>query len=206
MRNLLLCLVYVCFAAAAARAQTTPENPLAHDQQTFDQAAAEYDAGHYEAAYKLFLVLAGDNDIAAARNVAMMKRKGLGCARDPQGALDYMKQAAEGGLATAAADLADMLLDGEAGPPDVKAALPWLEAAAKAGHPRAQYRLGEMFETGNVVPKDLNKAQILYGEAAASGMPGAGERLEAVKAQLARESPTTTQPNAPPNAAEQPRP
>ena len=45
------------------------------------------------------------------------------------------QRAAEAGLPTAQADLADMLLKGEAGPPDPKRALPLLEAAAAANHP-----------------------------------------------------------------------
>ena len=59
-----------------------------------------------------------DDDIAAMRNVAMMLRQGLGTDKDPKGAEDLYQRAAEAGLPTAQADLADMLLKGEAGPPD----------------------------------------------------------------------------------------
>jgi len=157
-------------------------NPLAGDQETFDRAAAEYDAGNYENAYGMFLYLADHNDIAAMRNVALMKRKGIGCDRDPEGARDYLKKAAEGGLATAAADLADMLLKGEGGPPDPEAALHWLKVAALARHPRAEYELGKMYETGNIVPKDIPMAKMLYEDAAAADMADANARLTALKA------------------------
>ena len=76
------------------------------------------------------------------RNVAMMLRKGQGVAKDPKKAEELYQRAAEAGLPTAQADLADMLLKGEAGPPDPGRALPLLEAAAAANHPVAQYRAG----------------------------------------------------------------
>ena len=57
-------------------------------------------------------------------------------------------RAAEAGLPTAQADLADMLIQGEAGPPDPQRALPLLEAAAAANHPLAQYELAQFYEIG----------------------------------------------------------
>jgi TPR repeat protein len=181
MRSIFLALALVFLASAAALADP-PANPLAGDQETFDRAAAEYDAGRYENAYGMFLYLADHNDVAAMRNVALMKRKGLGCERDPEGARNYLKQAAEGGLATAAADLADMLLNGEGGPADPKGALHWLKLAAAARHPRAEYELAQMYETGNLVPKDIQTAESLYEDAAGAGMKEAYTRLTALKA------------------------
>jgi len=87
-------------------------------------------------------------------------------------------RAAEAGLPTAQADLADMLIRGEAGPPDPGRALPLLEAAAAANHPMAQYELAQFYETGQLVPRNLTVARNLYAAAASHGMKEAQARLE----------------------------
>ena len=116
-------------------------------KKIFDQGVAAYDAKNYAEAFQIFSSI-DDRDLAAMRNEALMLRKGLGMAKDPKAAEEMYPRAAQGGLATAAADLGEMLLKGEAGPPDVKAALPWLAAAADAGHPVAAFELAELYETG----------------------------------------------------------
>jgi TPR repeat protein len=195
MRFLLsLACACVWLAAGPVLAQDTPQS-LAHDQPKFDRAAADYDAGNYDQAYNEFLELADDDDIAAMRNVALMKRKGLGTDKDPEGAREYLERAADGGLPTAQYDLAEMMLDGEGGSADPKSALPWLQMAAKAHHPMAEFRLGELYEEGTTVPQDLAKAESLYVQAAARGMAEASERLAAVEAAKARYD----RPEQPPN-------
>ena len=142
---------------------------------------AAFDAKDYKRAFDIFSKLADDDDIAARRNVALMERRGLGTAKDPEAAVENYKIAAEAGLPTAAADLGEMLLDGEAGPPDPKAALPWLLVAASANHPVAQFHLGEMYENGEAVPKDRFYAILLYSAAAARGYQPAIDRLGILK-------------------------
>ena len=190
MRFTTIVCVGLCLAASPAFAQQTQETlqSLAHDQKAFDAASAAYDAGDYEAAYKLFLDLADDNDIAAMRNVALMKRKGQGTDKDPEGARDYLERAADGGLPTAQYDLGQMLLDGEGGDADPKAAVPWLAMAAAAHHPMAAYRLAQLFEEGKVVPQDLVKAEELYAEAAGRGVDAAAQRLSTLEAARAKAS------------------
>ncbi|HUJ45546.1 MAG TPA: tetratricopeptide repeat protein [Rhizomicrobium sp.] len=187
MRFVTIVLAGLCLATSPAFAQETLQS-LAHDQARFDQAAADYDAGNYEQAYNEFLALADDNDIAAMRNVALMKRRGQGTDKDPEGARDYLERAADGGLPTAQYDLGQMLLDGEGGDADPKAAVSWLAMAASAHHPMAAYRLGELFEEGKVVPQDLAKAEELYAEAAGRGVQDAAARLSALEAAKAKAS------------------
>jgi TPR repeat protein len=144
---------------------------------TFDSGVTAYDAGNYEQAYKIWSSLT-EEDVAAMRNTAMMLRKGQGVKKDPDDAAALFMRAAEAGLSTAQADLADMLLKGELGPPNPKAALPLLQAAATQNHPVAQYQLGQLYEAGDQVPRDLEKARALYAQAAAHGVKEAGARLE----------------------------
>jgi hypothetical protein len=145
-------------------------------KNTFDSGVAAYDARDYATAYKIWSSIE-DNDLAAMRNVAMMRRQGLGTAKDPKGAEAMYERAAEAGLPTAQADLADMLIKGEAGPPDPRRALPLLVAAAAANHPIAQYELAQFYETGEQVPKDMEMARSLYASAASHGMKEAQARL-----------------------------
>jgi len=165
--------ICACFAGAtAAEARTAAEIAA-----VFDAGVAAYDAGDYEKAFKTWWELRYE-DLAAMRNLGMMLRKGQGTEKDPAKAEEIYQRAAEAGLPTAQADLADMYLKGELGPPDLARALPLLEAAAAANHPVAQYQLGELYETGAppLVPQNLETARQLYASAAGHGMKEAAAR------------------------------
>lgn len=147
----------------------------------FDSGVTAYDAGDYRKAFEIWWDLRYE-DVAAMRNLAMMLRKGQGVEKNPKQAEELFLRAAQAGLPTAQADLADMLLKGEAGPPDLGAALPLLQAAAAAHHPMAQFQLGELYETGAppLVPQNLEVARQLYAAAADHGMKEAADRLRVV--------------------------
>ncbi len=174
MRNLFPVLPLLLALAAGGCASAESGVAL---KDTFDSGVAAYDAGDYAKAYKIWSNI-DDQDIAAMRNVAIMRRQGLGTKKDPKAAEDMYERAAEAGLPTAQADLADMLIRGEAGPPDPQRALPLLEAAAAANHPLAQYELAQFYEKGELVPKNLTVARNLYAAAASHGMTEAKTRLE----------------------------
>jgi TPR repeat protein len=182
-----------CLAMAApAQARTSAEIAAA-----FDSGVAAYDAADYEKAFKIWWDLRYE-DIAAMRNLAMMLRKGVGTQKDPKQAEELYLRAAQAGLPTAQADLADMYLKGELGPPDLARALPLLEAAAAANHPIAQYQLGQFYETGAppLVPQNLEVARQLYAAAAKHGMPEAAARSAylgppAVESQQTASAPAT---------------
>ena len=147
----------------------------------FNSGVTAYDAGDYRKAFEIWWELRYE-DVAAMRNLGLMLRKGQGVEKDPKQAEELLLRAAQAGLPTAQADLADMLLKGEAGPPDLGAALPLLQAAAAAHHPMAQFQLGELYETGAppLVPQNLEVARQLYAAAADHGMKEAADRLRVV--------------------------
>lgn len=178
--------------AATGCASDTTGSSLKND---FDAGVAAYDAGDYAKAYKIWSAI-DDDDIAAMRNVAMMRRQGLGTAKDPKGAEDMYLRAAEAGLPTAQADLADMLIRGEAGEPDFKRALPLLEAAASANHPLAQYELAQFYEVGQQVPRNMAVARELYAAAASHGMKEAQARLDQLDPASADSPPQAVQSSA----------
>ncbi len=172
--------IVTCFCVSfASGCASSPADDPKLTKQIFDSGVAAYDAKNYADAFRIFSSI-DDRDVAAMRNVALMLRKGEGTAKDPKAAEEMYARAAEGGLATAAADLGDMLLKGEAGPPDPKAALPWLMGAAGAGHPVAALEAGQILEEGTAGQKDLAAARKLYQIAADAGMDEARQRLAAL--------------------------
>lgn len=168
-------IVCICVLLAAGCGTVTPEERVSN----FDEGVRLYDAGQYEDAYKIFDGLSYV-DAAAARNAALMLRKGQGVEKNPAEAKRMFQFAAQAGLATAAADLGEMLLLGEGAPPDPAQALPWLQMASMAHHAIAEYHLGMMYETGNGVDKDVGMAKKLYADSAASGMEESAVRLKAL--------------------------
>jgi TPR repeat protein len=179
-------------------AQARSSTEIAAD---FAAGVAAYDAGDYEKAFKVWWELRFE-DLAAMRNLGMMLRKGIGTGKDPRKAEGVYLRAAEVGMPTAQADLADMYLKGELGDPDMAAALPLLARAAAANHPGAQYQLGEFYETGAppLVPRDIEKARELYAAAARSGMPEAIARSQFLGPPAAQPTASTV-PAAPASAA-----
>jgi TPR repeat protein len=174
--------ICICFCATFATAcSSSPADDPALTKQIFDKGVVAYDAKNYDEAFKIFSSIA-DRDLAAMRNVALMLRKGEGTEKNPKAAEGMYQRAAEGGLATAAADLGEMLLKGEAGPPDPKEALPWLLGAASAGHPIAALQAGQILEEGIAVPKDIAMARKLYEVAAKAGLDEGAKRLAALPA------------------------
>jgi TPR repeat protein len=190
MRALPIRTFIVCFCVSfASGCASSPADDPKLTKRIFDSGVAAYDVKNYPEAFKIFSSI-DDRDVAAMRNVALMLRRGEGTAKDPKAAEEMYARAAQGGLATAAADLGEMLLKGEAGPPDAKAALPWLMGAAQAEHPIAALEAGQILEEGIAVPKDLATARKLYEIAAAAGMDEAKKRL----ASLPKEPAATAKP------------
>jgi len=181
--------------AMAPMAQARSSAEIAAD---FATGVAAYDAGDFEKAFKVWWELRFE-DLAAMRNLGMMLRKGIGTQKDPKKAEEIYLRAAEVGLPTAQADLADMYLKGDLGDPDLSAALPLLARAAAANHPGAQYQLGEFYESGAppLVPQNLEKARELYAAAARSGMPEAIARSQFLGPPAASVAPVTPPAEAP---------
>lgn len=142
----------------------------------FDRGLKAYDAGQYQAAFQIWWEIR-DQDLAAARNVALMLRKGEGVAKNPRKAEEVLGAAVHAHMSNAEVDLAEMYLNGEARPPEPKRAAPLLQEASDAGHPLGQYLLAQMYEDGNGVAKDTAKATELYIAAARGGLHEAKEKL-----------------------------
>ena len=147
------------------------------DEKLFQSGVKAYDKGDYAEAFKDWLPLARNDDLAAMRNVGLLLRKGLGTKRDPERALYFYERAGSAGFVPAQLNAAIMYLEGDGIPRDYKKASFWLQLAAVSGEPIAQYNLGVMFEKGLGVPRDLPRAMGWYALAARQGHSMALGRL-----------------------------
>ena len=94
-----------------------------------------------------------------------------------QQALEWLKKAAQDGMAQAQYRLGKMLYQGDFVPKDVAQAIEWLRKAAIQGHPYAQYALGQFFLSGEDVPRDPQTASKWFREAANQGNQYAEQAL-----------------------------
>ena len=163
--------------AAPATVQSNLGTPLPPPSERFREGVEAYDRGDFETAFKIWLPLAQQSDLAAMRNVALLLREGKGTARDPVRALWFYEDAGAKGFALAQVNAAFMHLEGDGVPKNLEAAAFWFHAGARAGSPIAQYNLAVMYERGTGVEKDMPKALGWYALAARSGSTPALDRL-----------------------------
>ena len=86
-----------------------------------------------------------------------MEAKGVPV-NDEAKALIHLRQAAEGGLDTAQAELATWLANGRQVKRDPEEAFAWFTKAARQGNVLAQNRLARMYEQGFGVERDVVRA------------------------------------------------
>jgi localization factor PodJL len=94
-----------------------------------------------------------------------------------------LRDAATGGDAIAAYDIAMRHLEGRGVPASTEEAARWLQQAAKGGLAPAQFRLGSLYEKGQGVKKNLDAARQLYLAAAESGNAKAMHNLAVLYAE-----------------------
>jgi hypothetical protein len=176
--------VLVAAMTAPNSAMAAPVQVLTHPavlppaSERFREGVAAYDKGDFTQAFKIWLPLAQQADLAAMRNVALLLRTGKGVERDPARALWFYEEAGSKGFALAQVNAAFMHLEGDGVPKNLEAAAFWFHEAARAGSPIAQYNLAVMYERGTGVDKDMAKALGWYALAARSGSELAIKRLE----------------------------
>jgi localization factor PodJL len=95
----------------------------------------------------------------------------------------FLRNAANGGDAAAAYEIAVRFADGRGIPANSEEAARWFERASRDGLAPAQFRLGSLYEKGNGVKKDLGQARRLYAAAAAKGNAKAMHNLAVLYAE-----------------------
>ncbi len=156
---------------------------IAHAAELDDPAFA-YRMGRYQEAVQAWRGRADAGETEAQFRLSQSLGRGIGIARDPAGAMQWLKRAAEGGHPRAAYDLA-MANDRPGG--DIKAMVKWMRAGAERGVPEAQYNLATLLEEGDKIPRDLVEAYVWYRAASmAWGSLPDNEHVERVGLQLTR--------------------
>jgi TPR repeat protein len=112
--------------------------------------------------------VASAGDLEAMAMLARALRSGSFGNRDVEGALKWVRPAAERGNTAAMNELGTMFFDGSM-PRDLQQARQYFERAAAAGYARAQANLATLYKTGQGVPQDYEQAWRLYEKAAAAG-------------------------------------
>lgn len=117
-------------------------------------------------------------DARTALRRAVELDRGVHAPRNPPAARRCYGIAARLGHPVAQFDLADLLMNGDAGvPPDRPAAVAWLLRSASAGFLPAQLRLAEAYENAQGTPFDARAAVYWYRRAADGGFAVAQYRL-----------------------------
>ena len=175
----LAALLLASSAAFAAPATVLPNpNDIPPPQsERFQQGVDAYDKGDFDTAFKIWLPLAQQADLAAMRNVGLMLREGKGTARDPKRALWFYEEAGSKGFTLAQVNAAFMHLNGDGVPKNPEAAAFWFHAASLAGSPIAEYNLAVLYERGEGVEKNIGMALGWYAIASRNGSTLAVERL-----------------------------
>lgn len=177
MRHFILIIAFLALGACATAT-------VAEKASRFDEGVAAYDAGDFEAAYRIWDELARQDDLAAMRNVAQLLRQGKGVAKDSKRAFELYMEAAEKGLVTAMANLGDMYLAGDGVERNPQAAAAWYARAAAAGLSLAQWKLAAMYDSGDGIPADKARARGLLERAARNGYAPAQARLREMGLEL----------------------
>jgi len=131
---------------------------------SYEDGLMAYAVGDHALAASQFLVAAQSGNIGAEHMLARVYSEGSGVPRDDAEAMKWTKKAADGGIALAQYNLAEMYLDN--GTADDAAAYQLYSKAAKGGVVMSYYRLGQMNEQGRGVKADAAEAKYFYGVAA----------------------------------------
>lgn len=142
-----------------------------------EAAYSAFNAGNYEAAYRIFSTLAKEGDPDAQFQLGVLLEQGLGVGQDQSAAAKWYQMAVEAGHRAAMINLAALLYDGRGVRQDYRRSAELYRQAAQQGDLSALTTLGSMYEQGKGVGQDVERAFQLYERAAKSGYPYAQTAL-----------------------------
>jgi hypothetical protein len=200
---LALCVSLVCLAAwagawaadapeaaasapAAPPAQATPDAQAAQGEQSskLDQAEASAKRGDYKAAFEAYLALAKSNNAQAELKVGLLLEAGLGTAKDCAQAGEWLKKAAEAGLAQAQNALGDRDRYGRCALTNYKEAIRWYLKAAYQNYPAAMRNLASMFDSYSLGGRGGKIVAYFWAVLAAKADPAAADLRDRIMANL----------------------
>jgi len=185
---LALILGLICLAGAlgGARAQSpdAPETPAASPSPGLDQADALARRGDHKAAFEAYLALARDNNPQAELKVGLMLDEGLGAAKDCAAAGEWLKKAADAGLAQAQNALGDRSRFGRCAAKSYKEAMRWYLKAAYQNYPLAMRNLAAMFDSYSLGGRGGKIVAYFWAVLAARSDPAAADLRDRIMANL----------------------
>jgi hypothetical protein len=182
---LALCAGLACLAAwDAARAEQAPEAADAAAPSALDQAEASAKRGDSKAAYEAYLALAKGNNAQAELKVGLMLEAGLGAAKDCAAAGEWLKKAADAGLAQAQNALGDRSRFGRCAVTNYKEAIRWYLKAAYQNYPPAMRNLAAMFDSYSLGGRSGKIVAYFWAVLAAKADPAAADLRDRIMAGL----------------------
>ncbi|MBQ9153547.1 MAG: sel1 repeat family protein [Solobacterium sp.] len=121
-------------------AQEKLDREYADAEARYNEAAGCVEAQEYDRAFELYLELAKEGWTSAMANLAGMYGEGIGTDPDPEQALYWLEQAAEGGDAFACRQLAVSYFTGEGALRDDEKAMHWIRTAMELDPENEEYR------------------------------------------------------------------
>lgn len=123
-----------------------------------------------ESEFKKYRNAAEDGDVQAMWHLAKCYEYGKGVKKDYEKAIEWYRQAADGGSSAAMRSLAINYKGGRCGlEKDNRKAINWLRKAADAGDNYASFTLGDLYARGDGVDKDMTEAVKYWSSAAYGG-------------------------------------
>lgn len=113
-----------------------------------------------------FLKAAEKGDEVAQKNIARYYRYGIAVEKDTVKAFDYYKKSADQGYLEAIIEMANMYRYGDCVEKDELEAVKWYEKAVAKGHTQSMIELASIYQKGGFVKKDIDKAIHYYKLAA----------------------------------------
>ena len=153
----------------AAKADTPVVAATAAAAASERSCQSAFDAKEWEVAATQCAREARQGAISAERNLGVMYDRGVGVARDPARAADWLRRAAEAGDRDAAYQLGAMYESGRGVTQGDTQALAWYSKAALLGDREAQVKVGKAYEQGRGVASNIGEALTWYRKAAGQG-------------------------------------
>jgi len=138
---------------------------MGEDTTKIEIAAALFDEGKYEEAFKKYLDLAQCDVISAQLFIGWMYHAGKGVKQNLDEAFRWYKKAAENESQEAQFYLATLYRSKH----EYQEAIEWFKKSASKGYLPALYRLGKMYDIGEGVNKDEKRAFEYLEQAAKMG-------------------------------------
>ncbi|MAP95211.1 MAG: hypothetical protein CMK07_09710 [Ponticaulis sp.] len=156
------------------------------DSVSITAGEAALQAQDYATAFKIYSLLADQNNFKAQYYLAQLYARGLGTTRSAPDVAKWLKSAADGGYVDAQYEYGAYILQGQPDfPTDKSVGVTYLETASGNGSAAASFELGKAYVSGQGVDQDLSMANFYAVQAKTDGHPQADQLLQLIARAIA---------------------